>query len=117
MNEKTTPAPWSVELDVAQNGDIDVMTSDMRMVARIDCREEPDDDESPARETALANAHLIAASPELLAALNDLWIWASEQRIFLGSDPIPDGLGAQTLAAIAKATGEPVCELRGDPHV
>lgn len=35
-----------------------------------------------------------------IEALNDLWIWASEQRTHLDTDPVPDGLGAKVLAAL-----------------
>lgn len=52
-----------------------------------------------------ANARLIAAAPELLEALCDLWLWATESRYHLTTDPVPDGLGAAVLAAIAK--GQP----------
>lgn len=41
----------------------------------------------------------------LLKALNDLWVWASEQRTHLTTDPVPDGLGAEVLEAIARAEG------------
>lgn len=50
-----------------------------------------------------ANAQLLAASPDLKAALTDLWLWASERRTHVDTDPVPDGLGAQVLAALAKA--------------
>jgi hypothetical protein len=56
-------------------------------------------------ESIETNAHLIAAAPDLLETLNDLWQWASEQRTHLTTDPVPDGLGARVLAAIAKAEG------------
>lgn len=34
-------------------------------------------------------------------ALEALWEWASEQRTHLTTDPVPDGLGAQVLEALA----------------
>ena len=55
----------------------------------------------------VANAHLIAAAPDLYEALTDLWLWASERRTHSDTDPVPDGLGAHVMAAIAKAEGHP----------
>ena len=64
-----TDGPWSVELDVSQDGDIDVMARRFVMIARIDCRETPDDEDQVPREVALVNARVIAAAPDLLACL------------------------------------------------
>lgn len=44
-----------------------------------------------------------AAIADLLAALTDLWQWATEARTHLDTDPVPDGLGAMVIAALAKA--------------
>lgn len=33
--------------------------------------------------------------------LNDLWLWASERRNHLDSDPVPDGLGHRVLSVLA----------------
>lgn len=108
-----TPGPWSVEFDVAREGDIDVMTPDMMMVARVDCKEEPDDDDSPPREEAIANSRLIAAAPELLEAAAA--IVAAHQQLFTGVPLMMNGSAidhtllnkANELAqrAIAKAEG------------
>ncbi len=54
------------------------------------------------RDTNIANARLIAAAPELLAALNKL-VRAIDR--LPGSNSL-DGLADEARAAIAKATGE-----------
>jgi hypothetical protein len=66
---KHTPGPWNVEQDVVNNGDILIMTPEFRPLASVDVREIPEDTEGIPRETALANAKLIAAAPKLLDAL------------------------------------------------
>lgn len=76
---KHTPAPWTVELDLASNNDIDVVAAELLPVASVTVREFPEDTGSVPRETALANATLIAAAPELLdackTALDSLQAW------------------------------------------
>lgn len=57
---------------------------------------------SPDFDEAAANARLIAAAPDLLAALRDLL-----KRVDDGSDYGPDHAVSIARAAIAKATGEP----------
>jgi hypothetical protein len=43
-------------------------------------------------------------------ALEDLWQWATEARTHLTTDPVPDGLGASVIAALAAAPAEPLVE-------
>jgi hypothetical protein len=58
--QAASKAPWTYELDTAREGDIDVFADDWCMIARIDCRESPDDEDQVPREEALANAAFIA---------------------------------------------------------
>lgn len=94
-----TPGPWTITTTMSSNGINVVDPSGFRVVTlprRAD----------RAVVVKWADAHLIAASPDLYAALADLWLWASEQRTHLDTDPVPDGLGAQVLAALDKAAGQ-----------
>jgi hypothetical protein len=49
-----------------------------------------------------------AERDELMAALDSLWLWVSEERIFTTSDPVPDSLGERVMDAIAKCEGREV---------
>lgn len=60
-NEKWTPGPWKAEMPLIQS-------QDGETVSVIKCREPIRE----RRELLEANAHLIAAAPELYEALNDL---------------------------------------------
>jgi hypothetical protein len=94
-----TPGPWRVILDTVRDGDISVLSDGLQAVALIDCREHPDDTEDVPREAALANARLIAASPELLAVVKEYLEWGA----MTGSDR--DLFDERFRAAIAKAEG------------
>ena len=96
-----TPAPWSTDGD-AYSGNLDVISPTGR-IAMIDCEfsEEP--------ESVLeANARLIAAAPDLLAAA--LCALADFEGILPEFDPEREHPAWETLAelraAIAKATGD-----------
>ena len=108
---KHTPGPWHVAGSRADERDFIVAESTGNTVCEpnIEAYGSPNDFDPNVRRIGLAeakaNARLIAAAPELLTALADLWEWASEARTHLTSDPVPDGLGAAVLAAIAKAEG------------
>jgi hypothetical protein len=74
-----TPGPWSYELDVVDDGDINVFGPAAvngpipgTPICSVDVRDDPDDDMSPPREVALANACLISAATELLEAAREL---------------------------------------------
>lgn len=69
---KHTPGPWTVELDVVNNGDISVFAPELLPVASIDVRQYPEDTGGIPREIALANARLIAESPSMYAIIRRL---------------------------------------------
>lgn len=104
-----TPGPWCVEdpmgpelLSVIARGDRPVY--EWRHVAQVSVQPEPDEaDDIPARE-AEANARLIAAAPDLLAALKDMLDWAGTPSNQASPSWIT-GACQRARAAIAKATG------------
>lgn len=66
---------------------------------------------NPADQELLANAHLIAAAPDLLEALQLFVAWSEAERnhegtTFWGRVEMLTALDASASAAIAKATGE-----------
>ncbi len=92
-----TPAPWAVD-GTLHSGDLDVISADGRIAMIDDSRatgwNEP---------TIKANARLIAAAPDLLAALQMVEaIWSRDQTANID----PESPLAKVRAAIAKATGE-----------
>lgn len=102
-----SPGPWEIAEDGQYFGDssatyraLYVIQTNQRVIARTTL---------PADEKEQANARLIAAAPELLAALHGIMrhlkencIWR-ESRADYGSDLLD-----AARAAIAKATGEEV---------
>jgi len=91
-----TPGPWVV----GGKDNITVYTSGHRGTYHhrtADCPYWSDRDLGPTKAQAQANARLIAASPDLLAAL---------QAIILESDKLPEDQFRMAAAAIAKATGQ-----------
>ena len=97
MNAQHTPGPWSVEID-HRNNDPEFIRAhvdgEMYDLASVLCDE---------TGNATANARLIAAAPELLAALQMVnRIWSHDQTANLA----PDSPAAIVRAAITKATGE-----------
>ena len=73
-----TPGPWAVELDRAEDGEIEVVAAGGQPgcecpIALVDCRDYPEDELSPWREVALANARLIAAAPRMGELLLSAW--------------------------------------------
>lgn len=101
-----TPGPW----EVAEDGDIQA-NGGFDFVARIynsgdfPCIE--DDAIEVVDAEAEANARLIAAAPDLLAALRK-WLHHAEgnRRTYLNSKGEDVPLVVETRAAIARATGE-----------
>jgi hypothetical protein len=57
---------------------------------------------------------IVAYAAEQHRALTDLWIWSTEARTHITSDPVPDGLGAQVIAALAKADAFMIDEQQPD---
>ena len=109
MSNKHTPGPWVIEyLDWAQKGYVFISAEDHGALAQVVWLMEDDElmgRNSPENE---ANAHLIAAAPELLEALQ------SFAKVMDESCDYPDTSGElqrlceaanEARAAIAKATG------------
>jgi hypothetical protein len=90
-----TPGPWRVapSHQYADSGSLNVDTADNGQTSYICCAGLRGDEE------AEANARLIAAAPEMLAALHNMLevYWGD------GQEPAPDCI-ARAQAAIAKAT-------------
>ena len=95
-----TPAPWRIEWNTAQGGEGHYITdiNDMGEISRIAAVLFHDDTDGETR----ANARLIAAAPELLAALKDVLRIAQAASVGVpGNSPRLD----RARAAIAKAEG------------
>ncbi len=110
-----TPAPWHIDLEspFTLGGDsrsVDALTPDGTMVTREIACLLFDTDEWPDGEGWLedcANARLIAAAPDLLAALEQI---VKDLESVNERDPVPDEINedshwAAARAAIAKAKG------------
>lgn len=94
MSAQYTPGPWTTD-GSARGGDLDIIAPSGR-VALIDCESRRDFQSEAVLESS---ARLIAAAPELLAALE-----ACLHRLDAHDDQsAPECLAAR--AAIAKATG------------
>jgi hypothetical protein len=97
MNTKHTPGPWVQaeysKLDIVANGDTFIATA-------------RDGLNGIARERAIANARLIAAAPELLAALESLVAEYEPNIKTFATDAPRKAKWQSALVAIAKATGE-----------
>ena len=65
MSTQHTPAPWTTD-GTANTGDLDIVAPTGR-IAMIDC-----EFSAETEDVLTANAHLIAAAPELLAALREI---------------------------------------------
>jgi len=114
MQHKHTPGPWTVEdigtdcLFIRGNVPQDAANAELRgyysNIATVTQRgPHPRYGGGIERATTLANAHLIAASPELLQALAETLAFC-EENTFGGDDTA--ALIAKARAAIAKATKE-----------
>lgn len=97
MTTQHTPAPWSVEIDHHTAAPEFIRTyvdGEMYDLASVLCDE---------TGNATANARLIAAAPDLLAALQMVnRVWSHDQT----ANFAPDSPVAIVRAAITKATGE-----------
>ena len=97
MNTQHTPAPWSVEIDhhtAAPEFIRAYVDGEMYDLASVLCDE---------IGNATANARLIAAAPDLLAALIELSDYVFDE--YTASHPLCQR-AAEARAVIAKATGE-----------
>lgn len=91
MNTKHTPGPWIFYADTpSTDPNWHIVTTANRMVVLANVHIEP------GNETALANARLIAAAPELLEQLQEM-VRLAEHEGWEGFE--------KARAAIAKATG------------
>jgi hypothetical protein len=91
MNTQHTPGPWTTDGN-AESGNLDII-SPLGRVAMMDCD----------HDLTAIDAQLIAAAPDLLAALQMVdRIWSHDQT----SNIDPTSPLAIVRAAIAKATGE-----------
>lgn len=103
MNKPThTPGPWRIQWGRQEHYPLSIHNGAVNIVTSMGRKAAPD---------AVANAHLIAAAPDLLEALDGLVKnfdidrqWHSAK----GGDDYPDSLSIrQARHAIAKATGTP----------
>lgn len=103
---KHTPGPWALDHgDDVERGHVGISSKSHSLLAQVVWKFE-DDDRSPRCE---ANAHLIAAAPDLLAALKNLLArFESEiQSEYSGTSQLAERLAEAdpARAAIAKAEG------------
>lgn len=99
-----TPGPWRmIEGDAKRKAMTDIVVSDREnyRIAFVMCEWA----NKQQREQDLADAKLIAAAPELLAALKSAMIWHGELTPCDEPDDGLRGLLLQMQAAIAKAEG------------
>lgn len=94
---KHTPGPWKLD-GAANTGDLDIVATTGR-ITMLDC-----EISEVSEDVLTANAHLIAAAPELLAALRAAEEWAD----YIDDDEsrVPVDVRLAMRAAIARATGE-----------
>jgi len=92
---KHTPGPWVIDWNVSR---LDVFSSDAATLVATLRRSTLSDGID---KTAISNARLIAAAPDLLEALEDCLRVVE----FLASDSCPTTI-QNAKAALAKATGE-----------
>lgn len=106
METKHTPGPWKFDTwhyaTEAPRQELIVAGEEFRL-AVLECDFVGDNPYTVPKEQAEANARLIAAAPELLAALEGMIEWARRVR---HANPGMEVVNA--INAIAKATGEPV---------
>ena len=95
MNTKHTPGPWHAAL-----GDTEERTSLWAHGGHYLGKVTGNCSHSSTRETREADARLIAASPDLLAALQRLVIW---DECGTSDDAVLDSIMSEARAAIAKA--------------
>ena len=105
MSAKHTPGPWRVDIDRAIVADSQARGIWRTVVADLGLPTSP----NGAQERE-ANAHLIAAAPDLLEALEELVVTADNMRAWIerqaAATPEDHAAIARARAAIAKAKGE-----------
>lgn len=100
MSAAHTPGPWAYQIEENAHDDmrhgVIAKCNDLWIAACYRSGTTPDNDKSPKADAeAEANARLIAATPDLLEALQAVAVGYRDHDIWLG----------QVRAAIAKATG------------
>lgn len=91
MSITHTVGPWKVDTDIDDDGrKVFVVWADGSVIAQVD---------------KLSDAHLIAATPELLAQLHEIEIWLRAGVPDLSAQTLRD-IHADVVAAIAKAEGQ-----------
>jgi hypothetical protein len=96
---ESTPGPW-----MSRDGIITPADNDQIEIAEVFCESEGDYDENGIAGTARADGLLIAAAPDLLAALIELRKQINDFCIQYGEADFYTG---DATKAIAKATGAP----------
>ena len=113
MTSKTkfTPGPWRVVTDHPTNAAVHIYaecegwhSDDLATLYGPYEGEEDENGVWPLGETRMANANLIAAAPDLYAALDDLWTWVENWQPEFMDDPEFERSMYEN--ALAKARGE-----------
>ena len=94
-----TQGPWVA----SQNEVISVASTAERVVITVNVVE--CETGAPIPEQAIIDARLIAAAPELLAALQKADAWVAQYHGMVGHDAASQSMSRVIRAAIAKATG------------
>lgn len=97
-----TPGPWELDESLRGNSYTAISGEDWIELATVVTRMKSSDEYSP---EGLANARLIAAAPELLAALEDMFALFADHAQY-DEDGHEAAAVAVARAAIAKAKGE-----------
>ena len=92
---KHTPGPWEIDRDVRTS-----INKDAKHVALVNFYNSPDPERNVSGDEHEANVRLIAAAPDLLAALKE-FVFPHQSGNFTERE-----LREMGLAAIAKATGD-----------
>lgn len=96
MSTQHTPGPWKLD-GAANTNDLDIIAPTGR-ITMLDC-----EISEVSEDVLTANARLIAAAPELLAALRAAEEWA--EHIEDDESRVPVDVRLAMRAAIARATG------------
>ena len=104
MKQQHTPGPWSFHWETEKQEWAIVVDKNSRVIANVNTETAPDIFCAPANQKmpAVANAQVIAASPDLLAAAEAAELWIATLPHTQGEEEVIEALNA----AIAKAKGE-----------